>query len=199
MLKIAIATHNNHKSIELLKLMSSLPITWMTLRDLEIDTIVEETGTTIQENATLKAREYARLTRMYTLADDSGLAVEALNGRPGVYSARYGGNDISSKQQRELLLKELYSISWTNRKAYFRCTLALANPYNTDITVTNGVCQGLITTSDRGTKGFGYDPIFYVPHQSCTMAEMDADTKNRIGHRGKATHKMKGQISKLIS
>ena len=199
MLKIAIATHNNHKSIELLKLMSSLPITWMTLRDLEIDTIVEETGTTIQENATLKAREYARLTRMYTLADDSGLAVEALNGRPGVYSARYGGNDISSKQQRELLLRELYSISWTNRKAYFRCTLALANPYNTDITVTNGVCQGLITTSDRGTKGFGYDPIFYVPHQSCTMAEMDADTKNRIGHRGKATHKMKGQISKLIS
>ena len=199
MLKIAIATHNNHKSIELLKLMSSLPITWMTLRDLQIDTIVEETGTTIQENATLKAREYARLTRMYTLADDSGLAVEALNGRPGVYSARYGGNDISSKQQRELLLKELYSISWTNRKAYFRCTLALANPYNTDITVTNGVCQGLITTSDRGTKGFGYDPIFYVPHQSCTMAEMDADTKNRIGHRGKATHKMKGQISKLIS
>ena len=199
MLKIVIATHNNHKSIELLKLMSSLPITWMTLRDLEIDTIVEETGTTIQENATLKAREYARLTRMYTLADDSGLAVEALNGRPGVYSSRYGGNDISSKQQRELLLKELYSISWTNRKAYFRCTLALANPYGTDITVANGVCQGLITMSDRGTKGFGYDPIFYVPHQSCTMAEMDADTKNRVGHRGKATHKMKGKISKLIS
>ena len=199
MLKIAIATHNNHKSIELLKLMSSLPITWMTLRDLEIDTIVEETGTTIQENATLKAREYARLTRMYTLADDSGLAVEALNGRPGVYSARYGGNDISSKQQRDILLKELYSISWTNRKAHFRCTLALSNPYGTDITVANGVCQGLITMSDRGTKGFGYDPIFYVPHQSCTMAEMDADTKNRVGHRGKATHKMKGKISKLIS
>ncbi len=199
MLKIVIATHNNHKSIELLKLMSNLPITWMTLRDLEIDTIVEETGTTIQENATLKAREYARLTRMYTLADDSGLAIEALNGRPGVYSSRYGGNDISSKQQRELLLKELYSISWTNRKAYFRCTLALANPYGTDITVANGVCQGLITMSDRGTKGFGYDPIFYVPHQSCTMAEMDTDTKNRVGHRGKATHKMKGQISKLIS
>ena len=199
MLKIAIATHNNHKSIELLKLMSSLPITWMTLRDLEIDTIVEETGTTIQENATLKAREYARLTRMYTLADDSGLAVEALNGRPGVYSARYGGNDISSKQQRDILLKELYSISWTNRKAHFRCTLALSNPYGTDITVANGVCQGLITTSDRGTKGFGYDPIFYVPQQSCTMAEMDADTKNRVGHRGKATHKMKGKISKLIS
>ena len=199
MLKIVIATHNNHKSIELLKLMSNLPITWMTLRDLEIDTIVEETGTTIQENATLKAREYARLTRMYTLADDSGLAVEALNGRPGVYSSRYGGNDISSKQQRELLLKELYSISWTNRKAHFRCTLALSNPYGTDITVANGVCQGLITMSDRGTKGFGYDPIFYVPHQSCTMAEMDADTKNRVGHRGKATHKMKGKISKLIS
>ncbi|MDP6769394.1 MAG: RdgB/HAM1 family non-canonical purine NTP pyrophosphatase [Anaerolineales bacterium] len=199
MLKIVIATHNNHKSIELLKLMSSLPITWITLRDLEIDTIVEETGTTIQENATLKAREYARLTRMYTLADDSGLAVEALNGRPGVYSSRYGGNDISSKQQRELLLKELYSISWTNRKAYFRCTLALANPYGTDITVANGVCQGLITMSDRGTKGFGYDPIFYIPHQSCTMAEMDANTKNRVGHRGKATHIMKGQISKLIS
>ena len=199
MLKIVIATHNNHKSIELLKLMSNLPITWMTLRDLEIDTIVEETGTTIQDNAILKAREYARLTRMYTLADDSGLAVEALNGRPGVYSARYGGNDISSKQQRELLLRELYSISWTNRKAHFRCTLALSNPYGTDITVANGVCQGLITMSDRGTKGFGYDPIFYVPHQSCTMAEMDADTKNRVGHRGKATHKMKGKISKLIS
>ena len=199
MSKIVIATHNNHKSIELLKLMSSLPITWMTLRDLEIDTIVEEVGTTIQENATLKAREYARLTKMYTLADDSGLAVDALNGRPGVYSSRYGGNDISSKQQRELLLKELYSISWTNRKAYFRCTLALANPYGTDITVANGVCHGLITMSDRGTKGFGYDPIFYVPHQSCTMAEMDTDTKNRVGHRGKATHKMKDQISKLIS
>ena len=199
MLKIVIATHNNHKSIELLKLMSNLPITWMTLRDLEIDTIVEETGTTIQDNAILKAREYALLTRMYTLADDSGLAVEAINGRPGVYSSRYGGNDISSKQQRELLLKELYSISWTNRKAHFRCTLALSNPYGTDITVANGVCQGLITMSDRGTKGFGYDPIFYVPHQSCTMAEMDADTKNRVGHRGKATHKMKGEISKLIS
>ena len=94
---------------------------------------------------------------------------------------------------------KIIPISWTNRKAHFRCTLALSNPYGTDITVANGVCQGLITMSDRGTKGFGYDPIFYVPHQSCTMAEMDADTKNRVGHRGKATHKMKGKISKLIS
>ena len=87
MLKIVIATHNNHKSIELSKLMTNLPITWITLKDLGIDTVVEETGTTFQENATLKAREYARLTRMYTLADDSGLAVEALDGRPGVYSS----------------------------------------------------------------------------------------------------------------
>ena len=198
MLKIVIATHNNHKSIELSKLMTNLPITWITLKDLGIDTVVEETGTTFQENATLKAREYARLTRMYTLADDSGLAVEALDGRPGVYSSRYGGNNISSKQQRELLLKELYSISWKNRKAQFRCTLALSNPDGTDITVVNGVCEGLITMGDRGANGFGYDPIFYVPHQSCTMAEMDADTKNIVGHRGKATHKMKGLISKLV-
>ena len=191
MLKIAIATHNNHKSIELLKLMSNLPITWMTLRDLEIDTIVEETGTTIQDNAILKAREYARLTRMYTLADDSGLAVEALNGRPGVYSSRYGGNDISSKQQRELLLKELYSISWTNRKAHFRCTLALSNPYGTDITVANGVCQGLITTSDRGTKGFGYDPIFVPDGYNKTFGEMSPNLKMSIDHRFKAFIKIK--------
>jgi len=198
MLKIVIATHNNHKAIELSKLMASLPITWITLKDLEIDTMVEETGTTFQENATLKAREYARLTRMHTLADDSGLTVEALDGRPGVYSARYGGNDITSKQQRELLLKELYSIPWKDRQAQFKCTLALSNPNSTDITVVNGVCEGLITIGDRGANGFGYDPIFYVPHQSCTMAEMDADTKNIVGHRGKATHKMKDRISKLI-
>jgi len=193
------ATHNNHKSVELSRLMSGLPIIWIALKDLQIDTIVEETGTTIHENATLKAQEYARLTGMYTLADDSGLTVDALNGRPGVHSSRYGGPNMSSKQRRELMLNELHGVSWSKRQAQFRCTLVLASPDSADLKIASGICQGLITISDRGTGGFGYDPIFYVPHQSCTMAEMNSDTKDRLGHRGKATFRMKSQIANLIS
>ena len=199
MIKIVIATHNNHKSVELLRLMAGLSITWITLKDMQIDTIIEETGTTIHENAILKAEGYARLTRMYTLADDSGLTVNALNGRPGVHSSRYGGPNMSSKQQRELMLNELHGVSWSKRQAQFRCTLVLASPDRADLKIASGICQGLITISDRGTGGFGYDPIFYVPHQSCTMAEMNTDTKDRLGHRGKATFRMKSQIASLIS
>ena len=199
MLTIVIATHNNHKVVELLRSMESLPITWVTLKDLQIDTIIEEDGTSIDENATLKAQEYARLTGMYTLSDDSGLTVDALNGRPGVHSSRYGEPNMSSKQQRALLLNELYDISWNKRQAQFRCTLVLAHPYSTDLNIASGICQGLITTSDRGTGGFGYDPIFYIPDQSCTMAEMSSLTKNRVGHRGKATLRMKIKIANLIS
>ena len=146
---------------------------------------VEETGTTFQENAILKARHYCQFTGEYCLADDSGLEVDALDGEPGVYSARYAGLDATDAANNEKLLTVLKEVPPSGRTARFRSVLVLAGP-DGSLLLVDGVCEGVILDEARGTGGFGYDPLFYMPSQGKTLAEMTIEEKNRISHRGNA-------------
>lgn len=156
------------------------------------DLEVEETGTTFIENACLKAAEVAKATNQWAIADDSGLAVDALGGAPGVYSARYGQSDA---ERISRLLRELGEE--TNRQAEFVCAVAVARPDGSIALSVEGVMPGEILHSPRGTGGFGYDPIFYVPQQQLTFAEMTPQLKRQFSHRGKAFEALIPQLSIL--
>lgn len=185
-IKLLVATNNPGKLAELRELLADLPVELVTLRDVGIDTIVEETGATFAENAALKAEQYAALSGLWTLADDSGLEVDALGGAPGVYSARYGAPDaITHRDRYETLLRNLTAVPWQQRTARFRAVVALAAPGHPAETV-GGVLEGRIAFAPHGQGGFGYDPVFYVPSHHCHLAELPAETKNRISHRGRA-------------
>ena len=178
MRKIIVATGNPGKLKEMQGYLQHLP--WqLELKPAELD--IEETGTTFIENACLKASQVAKAMKQWAIADDSGLAVDALNGSPGIYSARYGKTD---KERIDRLLKELGTT--TNRTAQFICAIAIATPDGEIALQTEGICQGEILTSPRGSGGFGYDPIFYVPQQQQTFAEMPSAIKQKISHRGVA-------------
>lgn len=155
---------------------------------------VEETGTTFAENARLKAAEVAKFTGQWAIADDSGLAVDALNGAPGVYSARYGQTDA---ERITRLLTELGNNQ--HRKAQFICSIAVANPQGEIVLESIGSCQGEILYSPRGAGGFGYDPIFYVPEKQLTFAEMQPEEKKLISHRGNALKVLQPQLLALLS
>lgn len=162
----------------------------MTLTDLGIDMEIEEVGTTFEENALLKARGYAAITGLLTLADDSGLEVDALDGTPGIHSARYAGPEASDEELYTLLLHNLRGVPDAERSARFRCAIALVWPEGREETV-EGVCEGRILREPHGTRGFGYDPVFYVPSEGKTMAQLPMEIKNRISHRGHAAMKAK--------
>ncbi|HAJ05506.1 MAG TPA: non-canonical purine NTP pyrophosphatase, RdgB/HAM1 family [Chloroflexi bacterium] len=195
---IVIATHNNNKAKEIQKLMAYLPVEFITLNDLGIEIEVEENGKTIKENAIIKSQQYSKITGLNCLSDDSGLIVNSLDGRPGIHTARYGGIHTNYDQKRMLLLQEMYSIPWIKRHAQFKCTLALTVVQPNKTITTEGVCKGMITESDRGSNGFGYDPIFYLMEKSCTMAELDENSKNTVSHRAIASENMKNQISSIF-
>ncbi len=186
--KLVIATHNQGKLREYQALLADLPLIVTSLKAEGITLDVDETGVTFEENAILKAQAYATLTGCLTWADDSGLEVDALDGRPGVYSARYGGPGLTDQQRYQQLLAELQALPnleakpWTAR---FRCVVALALPDGTLKTVTDSV-EGVITDQPRGEHGFGYDPIVFLPDLQCTVAELSPEQKNQISHRGKA-------------
>lgn len=156
------------------------------------DLEVEETGETFAENACLKASEVARATGQWAIADDSGLEVDALDGAPGVYSARYGKTDA---ERIDRLLTELGND--LNREACFVCVIALARPDGTIALQTEGICPGRILHAPRGSGGFGYDPIFYVPDHQQTFAEMPPELKHRISHRGRAFEALLPQLQQL--
>lgn len=185
MRKLLIATHNAGKVREYRELLAGLPfeVTYLDAEGVTED--VEENGATFAENACLKAETYARLTRLWTWADDSGLEVDALLGAPGVYSARYAGPGASDADRYRKLLDALAGVPWDRRTARFRCTVALATPAGC-LRTADGVCEGLIAFGPRGENGFGYDPVFYMPELGATMAQLPPDTKNRISHRGRA-------------
>ena len=185
MSKLLIATHNNKKFTELKSLLRSTSFDLISLSDIGITEEVNETGTTFEQNACLKAKGYLHLSGLPTLADDSGLEVEALNWEPGVYSARYGGPSASDQDRVELILRYLAQSGDKNRRAQFRCVVALAFPEN-PLEVYNGICKGEITTIPRGENGFGYDPIFFIPHLNKTLAELTKEEKNKISHRSAA-------------
>lgn len=183
---LLVASHNQGKVVELNTLLADKNITCLILDDLDIQTDIEETGNTFRENAILKATSYAKISGHFTLADDSGLEVDALNGQPGILTARYGGEGLTPKERYEFLLKNLMNVSWENRMARFKSVIALAGPDGAILGIAKGVCEGIIATEPAGSGGFGYDPVFYLPEWGTTMAQLDPITKHQISHRGRA-------------
>ena len=185
MRELLLATTNYHKLEEYRAIFSGLPFHFLSLHDIHLDPDVEETGTTFAENAELKALAYARASGMLTLADDSGLEIDALGGAPGIYSARFAGKETSYEERFRLLLEQLKGLTRERRTARFRCAIALAEPSGYHQTV-EGTLEGLIADTPRGQYGFGYDPIFFIPELGKTSAELTPEQKNRISHRGRA-------------
>jgi len=187
MKKILIATHSKGKFPEIKKILKGLPFKIVNLDDVGIDFEVEETGSTFRENAILKARSYGKITGLLTLAEDAGLEVDVLNGAPGVYSARYcPGTD---EDRYRLLLRNLRGVSAKKRIARFKAVVAIFDPKSKKVRTCQGVLEGRITFEPKGEHGFGYDPIFYVPQLRKRTAELTAEEKNKISHRGKAWRK----------
>jgi XTP/dITP diphosphohydrolase len=182
---LCVATNNPGKQREFRQLLAGWGGDVVFPGDLGIDLEVEENGASFEENAVLKARTYAAASGLPTLADDSGLEVDALAGAPGVFSARYAGAGASDADRRQKLLAALADMPLEKRSARFRCVVAVASP-DGGIAVAAGACEGRIALEPRGTHGFGYDPIFYLPEYGCTMAELRPELKNQISHRARA-------------
>ncbi len=188
--EIVIATRNKGKFREIAEILSPLHLTFLSLRDFPDLPAVVEDGATFVENAAKKAIETARATGHPAIADDSGLVVDALGGRPGVLSARYAGEDATDMQRCEKLLQEMAGVPAGNRQAAFICAAAVASPEG-QVRVVEGECRGVITRYPKGNYGFGYDPVFFVPDFGKTMAELPPDVKNRISHRARAFEKLR--------
>lgn len=184
--RLLVATHNRGKVQEYAEMLADLEIEWLSLDDAGVKLDVAETGQTFRENAILKAQTYAKETGLLTLADDSGLEVDALGGEPGVFTARYGGAGLTSEQRYQLLLRNMADIPLPERTARFRCVIALAGPDGALLGVSDGVCEGMIGETAVGEAGFGYDPVFYLPERGKTMAQLDSAAKHQISHRGRA-------------
>lgn len=184
MKEVLIATNNRGKAKDFETLFQPFGVQVLTLNDIEEAIDVEETGVTFEENAILKAETVARLLNKIVIADDSGLEIDALNGAPGVYSARYAGTEKSDEANIDKVLAELGTVPTEGRTARFRCVLAVAGP-GLQTETFSGSCEGLIHTERKGTNGFGYDPIFYVPEQERMMAELSPEEKSLISHRGR--------------
>ncbi|MCR8850167.1 XTP/dITP diphosphatase [Rossellomorea sp. SC111] len=195
--RVIIATKNRGKAKEFQHMFAPYGYEVQTLLDLPHIEDVEETGETFEENAILKAETVAGELGELVIADDSGLAIDALDGRPGVYSARYAGEEKSDEANMEKVLGELEFVEDSDRTARFYCVLAIAGPDMETKTVT-GTCEGMILHDKRGTNGFGYDPIFFVPSLEKTMAELTQDEKSQISHRGHALKKLGNMISDLV-
>lgn len=192
-----IASHNKGKIREFNEMFKNSDIEVKSLLDYPEISEVEETGTTFQENARLKAETIANELKVITLADDSGLVVPALNGAPGVYSARYSGEPKDDKRNNQKLLKEMEQFDDEKRKAYFQSVLVLSYPENESL-VVEGKVDGYILKELSGSDGFGYDPLFYYPEKKQSFAEMTLEEKNRISHRANAMNKLKNKIDKWI-
>ncbi|WP_026563397.1 XTP/dITP diphosphatase [Bacillus sp. UNC41MFS5] len=189
MKEVIIATKNPGKAMEFEHIFSSRGIKVRTLLDYPDIPEVEETGTTFEENATLKAEAVSEALGKMVIGDDSGLIVDALEGRPGIYSARYAGEQKNDQNNTDKVLSELANIPGEKRTARFYCALAVAVPGQETKTVS-GTCEGLILKERRGSNGFGYDPVFYVPEKGLAMAELSSDEKNKISHRANALKKL---------
>ena len=183
--RLVLATTNPGKLAELADLLAGAPCALVSLADVGIDQEVDEPGDTLEENAVHKAMSYARMGGLPTLADDSGLEVDALGGEPGVRSSRYAGPDATDADRIAFLLGKLQNIPQERWTAHFRCVIALAAPGRPPRLFT-GRCEGRIVAAPRGGNGFGYDPIFLVGESGKTMAELTAAEKNRVSHRAQA-------------
>jgi XTP/dITP diphosphohydrolase len=198
-LTLLIGTHNAGKAAEISSVLRSPKITFLTLRDIHETVAVIESGRNYEENAILKAEGYARQSGLLTVADDSGLEVDVLDGAPGVLSARYAGAAATDRDRIDLLLAQLARQSHVERTARFVSVVAVADPVVGVIKCEYGICEGSIIDSPRGTNGFGYDPIFRPRGFSSTFAELPSETKDVISHRAQALEAMRGFLFKLIA
>lgn len=192
------ATGNDGKVRELRQLTAPYQAQILTLHDFPAFAMAQETGATFEENALIKARAAAAHSNLPTLADDSGLVVDALFGRPGVYSARYSGEGATEAANNEKLLRELAAVPAEERHCHYEAVLALVYPNGQEVT-TRGRVEGMIIDEYRGQGGFGYDPIFYLPSYGKTMAELTPAEKNEISHRGRAFQAMLPYLIPLLT
>lgn len=193
MRKLLLATTNLHKLEEYRALFTDVPFELLSLKDIQLDMDVEETGTTFAENAELKALAYARASGLLALADDSGLEIDALGGAPGIYSARFAGRETPYAERFRLILEQLKELPPQQRTARFRCAITIAEPSGLYRTV-EAWQEGIIAEAPRGEHGFGYDPIFLVPELGKTNAELAPEQKNHISHRGQAAAKARNLL-----
>ncbi len=197
MKKIIFATSNEGKMKEIREILKDLEVELLSLKDAGITTDIEENGTTFEENAVIKAKHIIELTGEIVLADDSGLEVDYLGKEPGVYSARYMGEDTTYAIKNQSIIDRLADAKEEERSARFVCVIACAFP-NGEVITRRATIEGCIAQETNGAGGFGYDPIFFVPEYNCTTAQMLPELKNEISHRGKALRAMKEEIRKYL-
>ena len=195
---LVIATSNQHKLKELKTLLEDFPLTILSLKDFPDMPAVVEDGKNFYENALKKALTVARHTDKLTIADDSGIEVDALDGKPGVYSARFAGHAATDEANNTKLLKELEGVSSDKRGACFKCVLVIAQP-DGETAFVEGECRGTIIHEARGDHGFGYDPLFLVPEYNKTFSEITPEEKNKISHRARALEKLLKILPRYIS
>ena len=185
-MKVVLASKNRHKLVEISKITEKFGFDLVLQSELGVDIDVEETGTTFEENSYIKAEAVMKATGLPALADDSGIAVDALNGEPGVYSARYGFDDsLDDRGRLELLLKNTEAVPDDKRQAQFVCVITMVTPDGNTIQA-RGELHGMLARAPKGENGFGYDPIFYYPPMGMTTAELAPEVKNQISHRANA-------------
>lgn len=193
--KIIFATGNKDKVKEIQMILADLGVEVITMKEAGICIDIEENGTTYEENAMIKARAVAAYTDSIVMADDSGLEIDYLNKEPGVFSARYLGEDTSYRIKNANLISRLNGVPDEKRTARFVCAIAAVFPNGTEVT-TRGTIEGIIGYEEKGSNGFGYDPIFYVPEFGKTTAELSEEEKNQVSHRGNALRLMKEELKK---
>lgn len=196
--KIIFATGNEGKMHEIRDILKDMDAEIVSMKEAGIDIDIVEDGTTFEENAVIKAKAVAACTDAVVLADDSGLEVDYLNKEPGIYSARYLGEDTPQRVKNENLIERLDGVPDEQRTARFVCAIAAVMPDGETLTAL-GTVEGRIDYEEKGQNGFGYDPIFYIPEYGCTTAELTEEQKNKISHRGKALEAMKRELKKRIS
>lgn len=194
--KIVFATTNAGKIKEIKEILADFDVEVASMKEMNITADIEENGATFEENSLIKARAVSKLTGLPALADDSGLEVDYLNGEPGIYSARYLGRDTDYDYKNNYIIKKLKDAKDEERSARFVCVISLVLPDGREF-VKKGVMEGRIGYEIKGGNGFGYDPIFYLPEYGKTSAEISAEEKNKISHRGKALSAMKELIASL--
>ena len=194
---LLIATDNRGKRAEYKSLLAPFRATLRFPDQLGLQVVAREAGRSYAENAAIKALSHAQASGLATLADDSGLEVDALGGEPGLYSARYAGEKASDADRYRLLLEKLTAVPWERRTARFRCCVVLAKPDGRTHTA-EGVCEGVIALEPRGEHGFGYDPVFYLPEHGRTLAQLPSEVKNRLSHRARALEKLLPTLTHVL-
>ncbi len=195
--RIIFATGNKDKMNEVREILGDIDMEILSMAEAGVETDVEENGATFEENALIKARAIAEQVDDLVLADDSGLEIDYLDGEPGVYSARYMGKDTPYEIKNQNFIDRLDGVEGDDRSAHFVCAIAAVLPDKTEL-VVRGTMDGWIAKEPKGTNGFGYDPVFYLPEKGCTTAELSPEDKHAISHRGKALRMMREELQKKL-